>query len=139
MSDRAHFLEPSVGGWIRSLSGKSVRLLEKIMAACADPSVGKVIYPMRYADANALEADRFFVENNPKRTMWIRPLIGEERKVGQLAPGFTDRVLVILMGRRRGLRVRFVFGCPVGSEAARLDMTEKEIASLALLLAGVPE
>lgn len=121
----------SVEDWLSSRAGLGAELLKELMLAHNDPNRGSRIYPMTFSDELAMEMDRVFFVNNPGRQLRIRPLVGEERKIGELNPGWTDRVVVMLLDIEAGLRSRYFFGCPEGAEEARPDLTDVEIARIA--------
>jgi hypothetical protein len=122
----------SVEDWLASKIGIGAELLAELRRAHDDPNRGSQIYPMTFGDDTALEIDRSFFVANPNRFLRLRPIIGEERSVGELNPGWTDRVVSIMVDRKAGIRSRFFFGCPEGSEDAKLDLDDLQIARLAL-------
>lgn len=122
----------SVEDWLASKVGIGAELLAELRRAHDDPNRGSQIYPMTFGDDTAIEIDRSFFAANPGRYLRLRPLVGEERRVGELNPGWTDRVVSIMVDRTAGIRSRFFFGCPDGSEDSKLDLDDLKIARLAL-------
>ncbi len=122
----------SVEDWLASKAGIGAELLSELRRAHDDPNRGSQIYPMTFGDETAIEIDRSYFAANPGRYLRLRPLVGEERRVGELNQGWTDRVVSIMVDRSAGIRSRFFFGCPQGSEDARLDLDDLQIARLAL-------
>lgn len=122
----------SVEDWLASKAGIGAELLSELRRAHDDPNRGSQIYPMTFGDETAIEIDRSYFAANPGRYLRLRPLVGEERRVGELNHGWTDRVVSIMVDRSAGIRSRFFFGCPEGSEDARLDLDDLQIARLAL-------
>lgn len=122
----------SVDSWLASKAGLGAELLAELRMAHEDPNRGSQIYPMTFGDDLAIEVDRSFFEVNPTRTLRIRPLVGEERNIGKLNPGWTDRVISIMVDRNAGIRSRFFFGCHEESPDAKVDIDDIEIARLAL-------
>lgn len=121
----------SVEDWLSSKAGVGPELLKALMLAHNDPNRGSKVYPMTFCDDLATEMDRVFFVNNRDRQLRIRPLIGEERKIGELNVGWTDRVIVMLLDLEAGLRSRYFLGMPEGSPDARLDLDDRDIAELA--------
>jgi hypothetical protein len=122
----------SVEDWLASKAGIGAELLAELRRAHDDPNRGSQIYPMTFGDDTAIEIDRSFFAANPQRFLRLRPLVGEERRVGELNFGWTDRVVSIMVDRSAGIRSRFFFGCPDGSSDAKLDLDDLQIARLAL-------
>jgi hypothetical protein len=122
----------SVEDWLASKAGIGAELLSELRRAHDDPNRGSQIYPMTFGDETAIEIDRSYFAANPGRHLRLRPLVGEERRVGELNHGWTDRVVSIMVDRSAGIRSRFFFGCPEGSEDAKLDLDDLQIARLAL-------
>lgn len=122
----------SVEDWLASKAGIGAELLSELRRAHDDPNRGSQIYPMTFGDETAIEIDRSYFVANPVRHLRLRPLVGEERRVGELNHGWTDRVVSIMVDRSAGIRSRFFFGCPEGSEDAKLDLDDLQIARLAL-------
>jgi hypothetical protein len=122
----------SVEDWLASKAGIGAELLAELRRAHDDPNRGSQIYPMTFGDDTAIEIDRSFFAAHPRRFLRLRPLVGEERRVGELNFGWTDRVVSIMVDRSAGIRSRFFFGCPDGSEDAKLDLDDLQIARLAL-------
>jgi hypothetical protein len=122
----------SVDDWLSHAGSPGARLLAELRRAHEDPNRGSCIYPMTFADDMALQFDRSFFVANPGRWLRMRPLVGKERSVGELNPGWTDRVISILIDRDAGIQSRFFFGCPEGSPDTKFDQSDAELASLAL-------
>jgi hypothetical protein len=122
----------SVEDWLASKAGLGAELLAELRRAHDDPDRGSQIYPMMFGDELAIEIDRSYFVVNPQRQLRLRPLVGEERRVGELNHGWTDRVVSIMVDRTNGIRSRFFFGCPEASEDAKLDLDDLQIARLAL-------
>lgn len=128
---------PTVEDWLSSKAGLGPELLQALMLAHNDVNRGSKIYPMQFSDDLSVEMDRLYFVNNRDRQLRIRPLVGAERQIGELNPGWTDRVVVMLLDIEAGFRSRYFFGCPENSPDARLDMTDREIADLARRYAGI--
>jgi hypothetical protein len=122
----------SVEDWLSSRSGIGAKLLAELRRAHDDPNRGAQIYPMTFSDDIALELDRLFFEANPNRCLRLRPLVGNERGIGELNPGWTDRVVSIMVDRGGGIRSRFFFGCPQESSDANIEQDDLQITRLAL-------
>lgn len=121
----------TVESWLQSKSGPGVELLQALQLAHSDPNRGSEIYPMSFGDDMTLEIDRAFFALRHDRWLRIRPLVGEERRVGDLNPGWTDRVIVLLLDRGYGMRTRFFFGCRDDSPDANTDLTDEQIIHIA--------
>lgn len=128
---------PTVEDWLSSKAGLGPALLQALMLAHNDVNRGSKIYPMQFSDDLSVEMDRLYFVNNRDRQLRIRPLVGAERQIGELNPGWTDRVIVMLLDIEAGFRSRYFFGCPENSDDARLDMSDLEIAELARRYAGI--
>jgi hypothetical protein len=127
----------SVEDWLASKAGLGPELLQALMLAHNDVNRGSKIYPMQFSDPLAVEMDRLFFVENKDRQLRIRPLLGGERQIGELNPGWTDRVVVMLLDLEGGMRSRYFFGCSEDSPDARLDLTDREIAALARRYANI--
>lgn len=121
----------TVESWLQSKSGPGVELLQALQLAHSDSNRGSEIYPMSFGDDMTLEVDRAFFALRADRWLRIRPLVGEERRVGELNPGWTDRVIVMLLDREYGMRSRFFFGCREDSPDANTDLSDEQIMLLA--------
>ncbi|NTF17863.1 hypothetical protein G6L37_05570 [Agrobacterium rubi] len=122
----------SVDEWLASRAGPGAQLLAELRRAHDDPNRGSQIYPMMFSDDTAIEFDRSFFVANPQRYIRMRPLVGDERMIGELNYGWTDRVISILVDRTNGIQARFFFGCPENSADLRFDQNDASLAQLAL-------
>lgn len=122
----------SVENWLASKAGLGAELLAELRMAHEDPNRGSQIFPMTFGDELAIEIDRSFFVANPTRFLRIRHLVAEERNIGKLNPGWTDRVISIMVDRDAGIRSRFFFGCHEESDDAKVDLDDIQIAKLAL-------
>jgi len=122
----------SVEDWLSMKHGLGARIVAELRRAHDDPNRGSQIYPMMFPDDTAIEFDRSFFVANPDRCIRMRPLVGNERSIGELNPGWTDRVISILIDRTNGIQSRFFFGCPENSPDLRFDQDDASLARLAL-------
>lgn len=122
----------SVEAWLSKKHGLGAQILAELRRAHDDPKRGSQIYPMMFSDDTAIEFDRSFFVANPDRCIRMRPLVGNERSIGELNPGWTDRVISILVDRTNGIQSRFFFGCPENSPDLRFDQDDASLARLAL-------
>ena len=125
--------------WIATRVGLGPDLLRKVHQCGNVPDLGSQIYPVPFGDDLTLDFDKMWFTSHPDRWLRIRPLLAEERKIGELNDGWVDRIVVILLDEKYGIRTRLVFGCREGDPDADLGQTDAQIAEVVLKYGRYPE